>query len=613
MSSLNRKQKGNEEYMKAKKSLLIVILVFGIAGFLGWQQWGDSLGQQTISRPEVEDDRSPEQVQKDFDAFTNQIFVEEVTDDSISMNFVLDEPKEYGIQEIEPTLGEYSMAGFQEDVFIEENWLASLESFPYEKLKEEQKLTYDILRQMLKTDLKFSEFLEYNECLGPVTGIQAQLPVLMAEYQFDTKEEVEIYLELLQQIPDYFGQIATFEKEKSQKGTFMSDTTLQAIVKQCQEFITNPEDNYLIGIFDSKIAEVEGISTSEMKEYKEQNKKAVLEAVIPAYEELIQSLESLKGTGNNEGGLCKLEKGKEYYACLVESMTGSSRSVEEINKLLDKTLQQEQKTMSRIMTKTPDAYYDVQDVEYPCTDPAETMNWLQEQIAGDFSALPEGITGEVKYVDESLEDSLSPAFYISSPIDDYKENVIYINQSEEYDLSEAYATIAHESYPGHLYQHCYFQSTNPSPIRSILEIGGYSEGWGTYAELYSYEIAGLEKEVTQLLTSNTLATLCLYAKADLGVNYLGWSEKKLAAYLEDFGFEESQAKTIYDSMVAEPASYMQYTLGYLEIRELREEAEKKLGNAFSLKEFHDFFLSTGAAPFIVLQDQMEQWIEEKQG
>lgn len=599
--------------MKAKKSLLIVILVFGIAGFLGWQQWGDSLGQQTISRPEVEDDRSPEQVQKDFDAFTNQIFVEEVTDDSISMNFVLDEPKEYGIQEIEPTLGEYSMADFQEDVFIEENWLASLESFPYEKLTKEQKLTYDILRQMLKTDLKFSEFLEYNECLGPVTGIQAQLPVLMAEYQFDTKEEVEIYLELLQQIPDYFGQIATFEKEKSQKGTFMSDTTLQAIVKQCQEFITNPEDNYLIGIFDSKIAEVEGISTSEMKEYKEQNKKAVLEAVIPAYEELIQSLESLKGTGNNEGGLCKLEKGKEYYACLVESMTGSSRSVEEINKLLDKTLQQEQKTMSRIMTKTPDAYYDVQDVEYPCTDPAETMNWLQEQIAGDFSALPEGITGEVKYVDESLEDSLSPAFYISSPIDDYKENVIYINQSEEYDLSEAYATIAHESYPGHLYQHCYFQSTNPSPIRSILEIGGYSEGWGTYAELYSYEIAGLEKEVTQLLTSNTLATLCLYAKADLGVNYLGWSEKKLAAYLEDFGFEESQAKTIYDSMVAEPASYMQYTLGYLEIRELREEAEKKLGNAFSLKEFHDFFLSTGAAPFVVLQDQMEQWIEEKQG
>ncbi len=597
--------------MKSKKTLLLLVFILGFVGVFAWKQWG-SLGNQTISRPEVEDNRSEAQVQKDFEEFTNQIFVEEVTEDSISMNFTMDNPAAYGIQEIQPTLGDYSLAEFREDILLEENWLASLESFPYEKLNEEQKLTYDILRQIIKTNLKFSQFLEYDQCLGPVTGIQAQLPVLMAEYQFDTREEVEAYLELLKQIPNYFGQIIAYEKEKSQKGTFMSDTTAQAIIKQCQEFITNPEDNYLISIFDSRLQEVEGLSDSEMEEYKEQNKKAVLDAVIPAYEDLIDALESLKGTGNNEGGLCKLQKGKEYYAYLVESMTGSGRSVDEINELLDETLRQEQKIMSKIMTKTPDAYYDTQDVEYPCTDPAETMNWLQEQIARDFSALPEGITGEMKYVDESLEDSLSPAFYLSSPIDAYEKNVIYINQSEEYDLSEAYATIAHESYPGHLYQHCYFQATEPSPIRSILETGGYMEGWGTYAELYSYEIAGLEKEVSQLLISNTLATLCLYAKADIGINYLGWSQDKLTSYLEDYGFDETQAKTIYDSMVAEPASYMQYTLGYLEIMELREEAQDKLGNEFSLKEFHDFILTTGPTPFVILQDQMDGWIEEKQ-
>ena len=97
----------------------------------------------------------------------------------------------------------------------------------------------------------------------------------------------------------------------------MSDATVEAIIKQCQEFITNPEDNYLISIFDTKVAEVDGISTDEMAEYKARNEKLVLEAVIPAYEDLIDTLESLKGTGNNEGGLCKLENGKEYYACLV--------------------------------------------------------------------------------------------------------------------------------------------------------------------------------------------------------------------------------------------------------------------------------------------------------
>lgn len=598
--------------MKSKKTVFFLVFILGFAGVFAWKQWGD-LGQQTISRPEVEDDRSQQQVQQDFEEFTNQIFKEEVANDSISMNFTLDNPQEYGVAEVEPTLGDYSLEDFQADILQEENWLASLESFPYDKLDEEQQLTYDILRQLLKTDLKFSDFLEYDQCLGPVTGIQAQLPVLLAEYSFDTGEEVETYLALLEQVPEYFGQIASYEKEKSQKGTFMSDTTADAIIKQCQEFIANPEENYLISIFDTKVAQVDGISTDEMAEYKERNKKAVLENVIPAYEDLTDTLESLKGTGNNEGGLCKLENGKEYYAYLVELMTGSSRSVDEINELLDKTLRQEQKTMSKIMTKTPDAYYDAQDVDYPGKDPADTMNWLQKQIAGDFSALPEGITGEVKYVDESLEDSLSPAFYLASPIDAYEENVIYINQNEEYDLTQAYSTIAHESYPGHLYQHCYFQATEPSPLRSILETGGYMEGWGTYAELYSFEIAGLENEVCQLLKSNTLATLCLYAKADIGVNYAGWNQKKLAAYLEDYGFDEIQAKSIYDSMIAEPVSYMKYTLGYLEIMELREEAENKLGNDFSLKEFHDFFLSTGPAPFLVLQDQMDGWIAEKQG
>lgn len=598
--------------MKSKKTLLLLVFILGFGGLFAWKQWG-GLGQQTISRPEVTDERSQQQVQQDFEEFTNQIFKEEVTNDSFSMNFTLDNPQEYGIEETEPTLGEYSLADFQADILQEENWLASLESFPYDKLDEEQQLTYDILRQILKTDLKFSDFLVYDQCLGPVTGIQAQLPVLLAEYSLESGQDVETYLVLLEQVPEYFGQIAAYEKEKSGKGTFMSDATADAIVKQCQEFIANSEDNYLISIFDTKVAEIDGISTGEMAEYKEKNKKAVLESVIPAYEALIDTLKSLKGTGNNEGGLCKLEKGKEYYACLVESVTGSDRTVDEINKLLDETLQREQKTMSKIMTKTPDAYYDTQNVDYPGEEPADTMNWLKEQIAGDFHALPEDVTGEVKYVDESLEDSLSPAFYLSSPIDAYEENVIYINQKEEYDLSQAYSTIAHESYPGHLYQHCYFQSKDPSPLRRILTTGGYMEGWGTYAELYSFDIAGLEKEVCQLLKSNTLATLCLYAKSDIGVNYLGWSQKKLAGYLEDFGFDEIQAKSIYDSMIAEPVSYMKYTLGYLEIMELREEAQDKLGNDFSLKEFHDFLLTTGPAPFVVLQDQMDGWIAEKQG
>ena len=100
----------------------------------------------------------------------------------------------------------------------------------------------------------------------------------------------------------------------------------------------------------------------------------------------------------------------------------------------------------------------------------------------------------------------------------------------------------------------------------------------------------------------------------MNVNYHGWSRKKLAAYLKDFGFDGSQASIVFDSVVAEPVSYMQYTLGYLEINELLSEAKEALGEKFSLKEFHKFYLGMGPVPFIVLQDRLDDWIQtQKQG
>jgi uncharacterized protein (DUF885 family) len=235
------------------------------------------------------------------------------------------------------------------------------------------------------------------------------------------------------------------------------------------------------------------------------------------------------------------------------------------------------------------------------------VEYLKENIANDFESLPDTIDCQVKYVDESLEDSLSPAMYLTSPIDDYKNNVVYLNQSEDYDLDDIFSTIAHESYPGHLYQNAYFLSTNPSPLRSVLSVGGYAEGWGTYAEKYSYQLAGLDEDVAELLSENLIATLCLYGQADLQVNYNGWSKKKLTSYLKDYGFDAEQSRVIYDAVVAEPVSYMQYIVGYLEIESLSETAQKQLGDDFSLKEFHKFFLGTGSVPFAVLQDRLQDW------
>lgn len=561
-------------------------------------------------KPET-DTRSVEEMRQDFSAFIQQIFVEEVSDDSITLNYTIKNPSTYGIEDIEPTLGGYSLAELQESMLVSENRLASLETFDYEKLNEEQKLVYDILFEMLQQNLSASDFLEYSECLGPTSGIQAQLPVLLAEYNFNEKKDVETYIKLLGLVPDYFSQIASFEEKKSRDGLFMNDLTAQAIIDQCRKFVETSSENYLVTVFNKKIETVDGLNEDEVASFKEKNKQEVENSVISAYKNLIETLEGLKGTGKNDKGLCGFDRGRDYYSYLVKAKTGSGRSIQEIDTLLTNTLKDTQEEIAGLISKYPDVYYQAQEVKYPYTNPKKQLSYLEGVVAEDFPELSEEVNCEVKYVDSSLEESMSPAFYLTSPIDDYYNNVIYLNRNKEYDLSRAFSTIAHEGYPGHLYQHAYFLSTSPMPIRSVFHVGGYSEGWATYAELYSYTKAGLEEEVAKFLQKNVLATLCIYAKADIAINYQGWDVKKLASYLSAYGFDKSQSRLMYDTMVAEPASYMPYTLGYLEIDELKKAAKDALGGKFSLKAFHEFILSTGAAPFNVIEKHMQLWVKKQ--
>ena len=329
--------------------------------------------------------------------------------------------------------------------------------------------------------------------------------------------------------------------------------------------------------------------------------------MIPAYQSLIEGLESLKGSGKNNKGLSGLKKGKKYYEYLVQTKTGSERSIREIDTMLEKTIEENKKQMASLVVKD-EVYAKAQAVTYPGESPEQTIEFLKGQIVKDFPALPEDIHCQVKYVDASMEETMSPAFYLTPAMDDYQNNVVYLNGSERYDLSKAFTTLAHESYPGHLYQNCYFFSQEHSPVRNVINIGGYTEGWVTYAELYSYQMAGLEADVQSLLYTNTLLTLALYAEVDLQVNYYGWTAKQVNNYLTDFGFSKESSRSIFDAVVEEPASYMPYTLGYLEIENLRETAEKKLGEKYTLSGFHEFFLQLGPAPFAVLQDRLEKWI-----
>lgn len=553
----------------------------------------------------------PEEIQIAFDSFTHQLFVDMVQSDTLSLNYSLARPEAYGITPRETTFGEYSIAVMKNGLFKTENYLDKLKSFDYELLNEDQQLTYDILKGYLEQDMAFGDFLYYKEVLGPTTGIQAQLPILLAEYNFHDKSDIDQYIDLLSCVDDYFEDIAQFEKEKAERGLFMRDAVADRIIEQCEAFIKSPEDNFLITYFNDKIEHFKGLTDSEIALYKAANRKAVLENVIPAYETLIASLLDLKESGINNAGLYYYPEGQAYYELLAKHKTGSGRSMEEIIKLLEDAIKD---NIAKITTIT---FTDSEIVDkylsftsFPLTDPEEILQDLKKDITKDFpEAIP--VNCEIKYVHESLADYLSPAMYLVPPIDNYKNNNIYINGKDEETLSTIYTTVAHEGYPGHLYQCVYFRNQNPAPIRTIMDFAGYDEGWATYVEMYSYHIAGIDENLASFLEANNIIILCMYARADIGIHYQGWKRDETIDYILQFINSEAVADLIYNTLLEEPAVYLPYAIGFLEIKELREKAQTTLGDDFNAKEFHKFLLDIGPAQFHVIDKYLDQWINDQ--
>lgn len=553
---------------------------------------------------------SPQQVQSGFDAFTNEIFTEEVQIDTLTLNYSLAVPENFGINKPEITLGEFTIEEMQEQISLTENYLKKLKSFDYNSLTRDQQLTYDILKNYLELELEYGNYLYYTECLGPTTGIQAQLPILLAEYNFYTREDIDDYIMLLPHVYSYLKDIAEFEREKSKRGLFMSDEVADSIIEQCEAFIENPKDNFLIEYFNEKIEGYEGLSEKDIASYKADNLVAVLEYVIPAYQLLIDTLKELKGTGINNAGLYYYPDGQSYYEYLAKLKTGSGRSMEELSKLLETAIGDEILQITRITLAHPDILDRYMEfTSFPITDPEAILEDLKSDITEDFPE-PVQVNCDIKYVDDSLADYLSPAMYLVPAIDEYTENNIYINGDDEKTLSKIYTTVAHEGYPGHLYQCVYFRDQDPTPVRNVMNFLGYDEGWATYVEHYSYHIAGIDETMAEFLESNSAIMLFMYARTDIGIHYEGWDEKKATSYINSFvgDPDKTTSKMIYQTLLEEPAIYLPYAIGFLEITKLREQAEDTLGATFEAKEFHRFLLDIGPAQFSIIEDYLKKWL-----
>lgn len=537
-----------------------------------------------------------------FEEYTQEVFCNEVSSNTINLHYTLKNPEDYGITDYEVSLGSFESDPDMIKVSAE-NMRQSLQEFSYEGLNLQNRITFDILEYQVKSAEKNADYVLYEEPLGLVSGVQTQFPVVMSEYRFYDRQDVETYLELLEMTGEYFDSLIKFEREKADAGLFMADYALDTVLEQCRAFLDMGDGNYLYSTFADRIGDVKKLTKEEKSNYIQDNALAVSDYVFPAYEKLISSLEELRGSGENEKGLVNLPDGADYYELVVRRSTGSDRSVEEMEDLTRRQITDDLEAMEQVLGITTE---EAQEAAASMTQDSAglTLSKLQDGIKEAFPEAPD--TGlEVKYVPEEMEEHLSPAFYMIPAIDNTGENVIYINRAHMNDDLTLFTTLAHEGYPGHLYQTIYYESTDPDPVRSVMDFGGYVEGWATYAEMGSYYLTPLSREQAVLLQKNSSIILGLYALADMGIHYEGWSRMDTVAFFSNYGITDSETiERIYELIIGSPGNYLKYYIGYVEFLELKKDWAEEKGTGFSQKEFHEAVLKVGPAPFDIVEKYM---------
>ena len=576
-----------------------------------------------------------------FRAFAQAFFLDEVQSNPIHFHYTIDNPSAYGVDESSLTLPVYQAGDAANEVYALSLAKKDLNAIDPDALNVENRRLYELLDSYLTAAAKTAAYPYFPEPLSPSSGVPSELPILFSEYRLDDKADIENYLSILTQIPAYFEGLLVYEQEKAQAGLFMSDLTADRVIKQCAELLDASSiengTHFLEITFQERLQRLVSqkiLTEEESASYVSEHNRLLTTLVIPAYDRLADGLTVLKGSGKTTCGLAGQENGRDYYRALVRLRTGSYRDIDEIKRLLARDLRFHYESLLALLAANPTLKNMIAESPslLPEMTPEEILADLQSEIGEEYPLIPAGrdnapIRSTIKYVDANLEAYSAPAFYMMPPIDNICNNLICLNASDTQDDLALFTTLAHEGYPGHLYQTVYSkryqEQKNILPLGNVLYYGGFVEGWAMYVELDSFDRAiELAKEshpeaaaYYQVCRLDRQFRLGLYSLLDIAIHYDNASFEDVQKLCYCLGISDrANLAALYQYIAEEPCNYLKYYLGYLEILELKKQAAvlwsapdqttAVYNDTEFLYRFHSYLLQNGPADYRTLAKRL---------
>lgn len=552
----------------------------------------------------------------DFDEFADQVFASLASSDQVTLHGMVLDAKKFGVSEAQSSWGDFSSESEDADWEYLEELVKVLEEYDYDELSRGQKITYEMLMRFLEGEISVKDCADFYDPLNPYQGNHLFLAYSLDTYQIDDQDDLDMYLKLVQDIEPYVESVCDYERRREEEdGLFMRDDYADMVLEDCNATIDSGGEEFISG-FENRVDGFDWLDDDEKEEFKEQNRKYVKDHVIPAYEMICDTIEDLKGSGTDGYGLARFDGGKEYYARQIQQISGTEMTIDETFAKIEKVSIEAHAEMDSLIGQVN---YDLlTDAFTAYTTPEGIIENNLRMMGGRFPAI-EGAPDEL-YVVRDMPESIArfaAGMYNLPQIDDPWDNVFFLNEDYTEGL-DFYEVVSHECIPGHLYQTVWFLTSDNEniPLRYILSaIGeglGTEEGWTTYVEGASFEMAGLPELETLYVKRFYQAMYTWISLLDIGINYYGWSEEDAINYFSEKGisgyFEVSEE--LLETVDTMPGMYLSYTVGYIELQEMIARAKETLGEAFSEEEFHRFYLETGPCTFEILNREMDEWMKE---
>lgn len=500
--------------------------------------------------------------------------------------------------------------------------LAKLAAFDQTTLTDDEMTTYGAYEWYLQSRIQGHEFWLHDWPLHYfITGYNQGLIGLLTETHPLTNlnqadDFVARILQVERQVDQLIANLETAEAIGIYPPRYVIDETIQQLRGDMAG--GNPTRTALYSRLEEGLDEM-GVNNATIADKTAAAETAIEASFYPAWEKLIDHLESIEEASHDDIGVNRLPDGAAFYAYKLASHTSTSLSPQEVHDL----------GLREVVRVEADLRAAFDDLGYPA---GESSGDLRDRASADAGYLsgddivaeyerliseaaslfepyfPTGPSSEVKVVPFPGQG----AFYVAPTVDGSRPGSFHTGTGGGQVRRMTMPTIAyHEAVPGHHFQIALAQETDLPAVQRFVTPTGYVEGWGLYAERLASDIGVYEVDAYGDIGRLELELLrAARLVVDTGIHYLGWTHGEAVAAMADIMGNDRYAHEI-DRYVLYPGQATGYMVGMLQLLDLRDQMSQTMGDDFDLAEFHSVAIGSGNLPLDVLRETVERYLADR--